>query len=164
MKAFTLLVIFLLPVAAVAGKLDDPGMATITPKRCDPAHRSKRSLIGKSRGRTATRGQARNCRRDLQRRSDVDVRVSGTADAPIWIVAAKDAQVIVTRPDDQQMSSTLAKAVLSSSSVCAGLNSQGAVMACASGTAPMSGWINVTFITPVRFASARTVPLRSASI
>lgn len=31
-----------------------------------------------------------------------DILVSGTADAPIWIVAAKDAQVIITRPDDKQ--------------------------------------------------------------
>jgi Right handed beta helix region len=31
-----------------------------------------------------------------------DLQVSGTADAPIWIVAAKDAQVIITRPDGQQ--------------------------------------------------------------
>ncbi|MFN0079404.1 MAG: right-handed parallel beta-helix repeat-containing protein [Prosthecobacter sp.] len=31
-----------------------------------------------------------------------DLLVSGTADAPIWIVVAKDAQVIITRPDDQQ--------------------------------------------------------------
>ncbi len=31
-----------------------------------------------------------------------DIGVSGTADAPIWIVAAKDAQVVITRPDDKQ--------------------------------------------------------------
>ncbi len=31
-----------------------------------------------------------------------DLLVSGTADAPIWIVAAKGAQVIITRPDDRQ--------------------------------------------------------------
>lgn len=31
-----------------------------------------------------------------------DIRVSGTADAPIWITAAQNAQVIITRPDDQQ--------------------------------------------------------------
>ena len=31
-----------------------------------------------------------------------DIGVSGTAVAPIWIVAAKDAQVIITRPDDKQ--------------------------------------------------------------
>jgi len=31
-----------------------------------------------------------------------DIGVSGTAAAPIWIVAAKDAQVIITRPDDKQ--------------------------------------------------------------
>ena len=31
-----------------------------------------------------------------------DILVSGTAEAPIWIVAAKEAKVIITRPDDQQ--------------------------------------------------------------
>lgn len=31
-----------------------------------------------------------------------DVRVSGTAEAPVWIVAAEGAQVIITRPDDRQ--------------------------------------------------------------
>ncbi len=31
-----------------------------------------------------------------------DIGVSGTAKAPIWVVAAKDAQVIITRPDDKQ--------------------------------------------------------------
>jgi hypothetical protein len=31
-----------------------------------------------------------------------DLQVSGTAEAPVWIVAAKDAQVIITRPDDKQ--------------------------------------------------------------
>ncbi len=31
-----------------------------------------------------------------------DIGVSGTAEAPIWIVAAKDAQVIITRPDNKQ--------------------------------------------------------------
>lgn len=31
-----------------------------------------------------------------------NVVVSGTAEAPIWIVAAKNAQVIITRPDDKQ--------------------------------------------------------------
>ncbi|MES2594417.1 MAG: right-handed parallel beta-helix repeat-containing protein [Verrucomicrobiota bacterium] len=31
-----------------------------------------------------------------------DLRVHGSAEAPIWIVAAKDAQVIITRPDDKQ--------------------------------------------------------------
>ncbi len=31
-----------------------------------------------------------------------DVLVSGTAEAPIWIVAAKDAQVVITRPDNKQ--------------------------------------------------------------
>jgi len=31
-----------------------------------------------------------------------DIGVSGTADAPIWIVAANDAQVIITRPEDKQ--------------------------------------------------------------
>lgn len=31
-----------------------------------------------------------------------DLLISGTAEAPIWIVAAKDAQVIITRPDNKQ--------------------------------------------------------------
>jgi hypothetical protein len=31
-----------------------------------------------------------------------DIGVSGTAEAPIWIVAEDGAQVILTRPDDQQ--------------------------------------------------------------
>lgn len=31
-----------------------------------------------------------------------DIGVSGTAEAPIWIVAAKDAKVIITRPDNKQ--------------------------------------------------------------
>ena len=31
-----------------------------------------------------------------------DIGVSGTAEAPIWIVAEKEAQVILTRPDDKQ--------------------------------------------------------------
>jgi hypothetical protein len=31
-----------------------------------------------------------------------DVRVSGTAEAPIWILAAEGGQVVVKRPDDQQ--------------------------------------------------------------
>ena len=31
-----------------------------------------------------------------------DILVSGTADAPIWIVAAKEAKVVITRPDNQQ--------------------------------------------------------------
>jgi hypothetical protein len=31
-----------------------------------------------------------------------DIEVSGTADAPIWIVTAKDAKVIITRPDNKQ--------------------------------------------------------------
>jgi len=31
-----------------------------------------------------------------------DIRVSGTAEAPIWIVAEEGAQVILTRPDDKQ--------------------------------------------------------------
>lgn len=31
-----------------------------------------------------------------------DIRVSGTAEAPIWIVAEEGARVILTRPDDQQ--------------------------------------------------------------
>jgi hypothetical protein len=31
-----------------------------------------------------------------------DLRVSGTAEAPIWIVAAKDAQVVLTRADNKQ--------------------------------------------------------------
>jgi len=31
-----------------------------------------------------------------------DIGVSGTLEAPIWIVAAKDAQVIITRPDNKQ--------------------------------------------------------------
>ena len=31
-----------------------------------------------------------------------DIQVSGTADAPIWITGAKDAQVILTRPDERQ--------------------------------------------------------------
>lgn len=31
-----------------------------------------------------------------------DIRVSGTKEAPIWIVAADGAQVIITRPDDKQ--------------------------------------------------------------
>lgn len=31
-----------------------------------------------------------------------DLRVSGTAAAPVWIVAAKDARVIITRPDARQ--------------------------------------------------------------
>jgi hypothetical protein len=31
-----------------------------------------------------------------------DIGISGTAEAPIWIVAAKDAQVIITRPDAKQ--------------------------------------------------------------
>jgi hypothetical protein len=31
-----------------------------------------------------------------------DLLVSGTEDAPIWIVAAKDARVVITRTDDQQ--------------------------------------------------------------
>lgn len=31
-----------------------------------------------------------------------DVKARGTASAPVWIVAAKDAQVIITRPDDKQ--------------------------------------------------------------
>jgi hypothetical protein len=31
-----------------------------------------------------------------------DIGVSGTADAPIWIVAAEGAQVVITRPDDKQ--------------------------------------------------------------
>jgi len=31
-----------------------------------------------------------------------DLGVSGTAEAPIWIVAAKDARVIITRPDEKQ--------------------------------------------------------------
>lgn len=31
-----------------------------------------------------------------------DILVSGTADAPIWITAAENAQVIITRTDDQQ--------------------------------------------------------------
>lgn len=31
-----------------------------------------------------------------------DLRLRGSAEAPIWIVAAKDAQVIITRPDDKQ--------------------------------------------------------------
>lgn len=31
-----------------------------------------------------------------------DLRVSGTAEAPIWIVAEEGAQVILTRPDDKQ--------------------------------------------------------------
>lgn len=31
-----------------------------------------------------------------------DIGISGTADAPIWIVAATDAKVVITRPDNQQ--------------------------------------------------------------
>ncbi len=31
-----------------------------------------------------------------------DLTVSGTADAPIWIVAAKDCKVVITRPDSKQ--------------------------------------------------------------
>ena len=31
-----------------------------------------------------------------------DIGVSGTAEAPIWIVAAEGAQVVITRPDDKQ--------------------------------------------------------------
>jgi hypothetical protein len=31
-----------------------------------------------------------------------DLRVSGTAEAPVWIVAAKDARVVITRPDARQ--------------------------------------------------------------
>lgn len=31
-----------------------------------------------------------------------DIRVSGTAEAPIWIVAAEGAKVVFTRPDDRQ--------------------------------------------------------------
>ena len=31
-----------------------------------------------------------------------DLRASGTAEAPVWIVAAEGAAVIITRPDDQQ--------------------------------------------------------------
>ena len=31
-----------------------------------------------------------------------DLGVSGTSEAPIWIVAAKDARVIITRPDEKQ--------------------------------------------------------------
>ena len=31
-----------------------------------------------------------------------DIRVSGTAEAPIWIVAAEGAQVVLTRSDDRQ--------------------------------------------------------------
>lgn len=31
-----------------------------------------------------------------------DVRVSGTAEAPIWIVAAEGARVVITRPDEKQ--------------------------------------------------------------
>jgi hypothetical protein len=31
-----------------------------------------------------------------------DLNVSGTADAPIWIVAARDAQVVITRPNNKQ--------------------------------------------------------------
>ena len=31
-----------------------------------------------------------------------DLLISGTAEAPIWIVAAKDAQVVITRPDNKQ--------------------------------------------------------------
>jgi hypothetical protein len=31
-----------------------------------------------------------------------DIGVSGTAEAPIWIIAAEGAQVVITRPDDKQ--------------------------------------------------------------
>jgi hypothetical protein len=31
-----------------------------------------------------------------------DIGVSGTAEAPIWIVEAEGAQVVITRPDDKQ--------------------------------------------------------------
>lgn len=31
-----------------------------------------------------------------------DIQVSGTAEAPIWITAAKDARVVITRPDEKQ--------------------------------------------------------------
>jgi hypothetical protein len=101
MKTSILHVIFWLPFAALADSYD-PGWASITPKRViqhtDP---SGDSLV-KAVAALQPGDQLEIATGTYSVERMWDLQVSGTADAPIWIVAADEAQVIITRPDDQQ--------------------------------------------------------------
>jgi hypothetical protein len=68
-----------------------------------------------------------------------DIGVSGTAEAPIWIVAEDGAQVILTRPDDKQNVLNIGQDTPCIIFACAAWRSRAAVMDCGSGSAARCG-------------------------
>lgn len=96
-------VVTLLPIArAVRGADYDPAWAAIAPTRVLSHTSAEGATLVK-----AVAGLQPGDRLEIA--SGIysidrlwDIGVSGTATAPIWIVAAKDAKVIITRPDNRQ--------------------------------------------------------------
>jgi hypothetical protein len=103
------LALFLMPAAGLLAAEHDPSWAGIAPARTI-AHVPQPGASDGENGAALVKAAA-----DLQPGDKLeigagtysvermwDLRASGTAQAPVWIVAAKDARVIITRPDARQ--------------------------------------------------------------
>jgi hypothetical protein len=103
------LALFLMPAAGLLAAAYDPAWAAIAPARTI-VHFPRPGAGDGENGAALVKAAA-----DLQPGDKLeigagtysvepmwDLRVSGTAQAPVWIVAAKDARVIITRPDARQ--------------------------------------------------------------
>jgi hypothetical protein len=102
-------VLALLPVVSASGSTYDPAWSSIQPKRV-------LNIVAKADAKDTANGERlRKAIESLVPGDKLEVgagtysvdrlwnmAISGTSEAPIWIVAAKDTHVIITRPDSKQ--------------------------------------------------------------
>ena len=97
-----IILVILLSLPAVHGAAYQPSWTNITPKRIIKHSDPSGAALVKAVEALQPGDKLELAAGTYSIQRMWDIQVSGMADAPIWITAAKDAQVVITRPDDQQ--------------------------------------------------------------
>lgn len=100
-RGLTLLLLFL-PLLSRAESPYDPAWSGIAPKRVIAFHEAEGEALVKAVAALQPGDRLEIAAGTYRVERHWDIRVSGTAEAPVWIVAAEGAEVLVTRSDDRQ--------------------------------------------------------------